>query len=123
MRHPRVPDFDLLQDLARRIGARQARDIAAGMGAGPAKPEAGDRHAVLLIAGRGAQEEHLVQGHLAMMPLAAGQAVLRLQILGRQGFGGDDAAGADRARLARADRGCAPGSGCALRSFVVSRRR
>ncbi len=32
----------LLQYLARRIGARQARDIAAGMGAGPAKPEARD---------------------------------------------------------------------------------
>ena len=42
----------LLQDLARRIGARQARDIAAGMGAGPAEPEARDRHAVLLIARR-----------------------------------------------------------------------
>ena len=57
-----------------------------GWAPAPHRPEPGHRRAVLLIAAGGAQQEHLVQRDLAMMPLAAGEAELGFQIVGRQHF-------------------------------------
>ena len=71
------------------------------MGAGPAKPEPGDRHAIALELAGGAQEEHLVEGDFAMMPLAAGHAELALDILGCQHLLSDDTAGEIRGVIAK----------------------
>ncbi len=70
------------------------------MRTGPAEPEPGDRHAIALELAGGAQEEHLIQRHLAMMPLAAGHAELALDILGRQHLLRDHAAGEIRGKVA-----------------------
>src|SRR5262245_59995464 len=67
------PALHVFQDLAGCIRAGQAREMAAGMGPRAAQKEARHRHRVLLVARCRAQEEHLVQGHFAVMPLAAGQ--------------------------------------------------
>src|SRR6266478_3505914 len=86
------PLASVFQDFTRRIGPRGTRDVAAGVCSRPAEPQAGDRHAIALELADGAQEKHLIQGHLALMPLAASKAELTLDILGSQNFSGQYAA-------------------------------
>ena len=62
--------------------SRRAHYSTAGMRAGSAEIEAGDGRAVTGPSGYGAQEEHLVEAHLAVEDVAAGDAETAFEIEG-----------------------------------------
>src|SRR5690554_6824213 len=78
------PPPDVPQDLPRCIGARCTCDPAARMPAGTAEIEPSNRRSILLEAAGRAQQKDLIETHLAMVPMTAGQQELALQILRRQ---------------------------------------
>ena len=68
----------------RRVPPGRAHDSAAGMRRRAAHVEAADRRAVLRPAGRGAQEEQLLERQLALEDVAFGQAPLALEVERRE---------------------------------------
>src|SRR5437899_8589614 len=74
-----------LQDTERRVPARRAHDAAARVRRGAAHIEVADGRLVLRPAGRGTQEEELLERQLALKDVAFRQSPLALEI-----EGGDD---------------------------------
>jgi hypothetical protein len=77
----------LLQDGARRVAAGRAHDAAAGVAAGTAEIEAGDGRRVVCRARYRTQHEELVEGELAVMPVAAADPHPALDVGGREQLG------------------------------------
>src|SRR5277367_5281212 len=93
-----------LQNLLGRVATGEPHHAAARVRAGAADIEAFDRGAVLRDAGHRADHEELVEGEVAMMPMAAGDAELPLDIdRGQQLTARDQAAQARGMALDRAD--------------------
>ena len=72
------------QDLARGVAPRIAGDAAARMGSGAAHIEALDRRAVAGVAQKRARGPELIQRHVAVHDVPAGQAECALQVQGRE---------------------------------------
>src|SRR5215475_12838490 len=72
--------FQITQYLARGVESRRAHHASARMRARTAKKKIPDRRSVLRPPGHGAHEEQLVEVHLAVKDVAAGQAVLSLHV-------------------------------------------
>ena len=79
-----------LQNPLGGVPAGGTGNAAAGMGAGAGEPEAGDWGFILRGADQRPEEQHLLGGEFAMMPVAADEAVLLLEIFGGEEFGLDD---------------------------------
>src|SRR4051794_32244549 len=82
----------LPQDHARRVPAGRADDTAAGMCRGATEEQPLDRGPVASPADDGTQEEQLVQGHLPLEDVAAGQAVDALDVHRAENLPGNDRA-------------------------------
>src|ERR1700690_238703 len=82
----------LLENLPRRIAPGNAHHASSGMAAGAAQIQARKRCAVLRGTRHRPDHEELIEGELAMMPMAAADAKFLLDIERRQQFRGDDAA-------------------------------
>src|SRR5262245_4347733 len=77
---PYSPSPQITQYLARRVESRRAHHASARMRARTTKVKVPDRRSVLRPPGHGAHEEQLVEVHLAVKDVAAGQAVLSLHV-------------------------------------------
>src|ERR1035438_8185213 len=73
-------ELSALQHFAGAVEARGAHHAAAGVGAGTAQVQPCNWRAIARPAGHGTHEEHLVQTHLAVENVAAGDAEAPLQI-------------------------------------------
>src|SRR4051812_29474290 len=83
------PAGSIPDDHARGVCAVRAADAATGMRAGAAQIEAGDRRAVLRPAEQRAHDVQLIERHLAVMDVAAREAVRRLEFGRRDGLRGE----------------------------------
>src|ERR1035441_4299466 len=76
--------YSVLQHLAGGVVTRRAHNSTAGVRAGAAQIQPLRRRAVARVAGHRAHDEHLIQGHLAVEDVAAGDAVAALHVERRE---------------------------------------
>ena len=78
------------EDRLRRVAPGGTHDAATGMAAGAAQVQAVHGHRVLRRAGHRSQHQELIERELAVMPVAAGDAELPLDVRRQQQLGCDD---------------------------------
>src|SRR5947209_3512715 len=82
--------FNVLQNFPARVRAGRAGDAAAGVRARAAEVEAAQGRAVLRPADEGAEGVELVERHLAVERVAAGESVLAFEVCRRDDLAAED---------------------------------